>query len=62
MDLSGLIGLVLVLVIIGVCLHLLLTYVPMAAPIKTVITVLVVLACVLYLLHAVGLVSGHLLR
>lgn len=62
MELTGLISLVVVLVIVGVALHLLVTYIPMAPPIKTVITVLVVLACVLYLLRMAGLWSGPILR
>lgn len=62
MELSSLISAVIVLVIIGVVLYLLTTYIPMAAPIKTVITVLVVIACVLYLLRVAGVYSGPLLR
>jgi hypothetical protein len=44
-----------VLVICGVCLWLVQTYVPMAAPIKTVINVVVVLLLVLWLLNLFGL-------
>jgi len=43
-----------VLVIIGVCLYLVQTYVPMAAPIKTIITVVVVLFVCLWLLQIFG--------
>ena len=47
----------LVLVIVGVCLYLIQTYVPMAAPIKTLITVVVVLCCVLWLLGLFGVLD-----
>ncbi len=53
-----LIHVVIFLVIVGVCLYLITTYIPMAAPIKTVITVVVVIACCLYLLSAFGIGSG----
>jgi hypothetical protein len=48
------IGLLLTLIVVGVALYLIETYVPMAAPIKTVIRVVVVLVLVLYLLRAFG--------
>jgi hypothetical protein len=48
------IGVLLVLVIVGVCLYLVQTYIPMAAPIKTVITVVVVLMLCLWLLRVFG--------
>lgn len=48
---------IVVLVIVGVCLWLLNTYVPMAAPIKTIINVLVVLFLILWLLSAFGIFS-----
>jgi hypothetical protein len=43
------------LVVIGVCLWLVQTYIPMPAPIKTVITVVVVLLLVVWLLNLFGL-------
>ena len=52
------IGLLVVLVVVGVCLYLLNQYVPMAAPIKTIINVLVVLAVVIWLLQSFGLLDG----
>jgi hypothetical protein len=58
MTLSALITLVVVLVVLGVALYLLETYVPMSPPIKTVIRVVVILAIVLYLLQAAGLWRG----
>jgi hypothetical protein len=48
------IALLLTLILVGVALYLIETYVPMAAPIKTVIRVVVVLVLVLYLLRAFG--------
>lgn len=45
-----LISVVLILAVIGVLLWLLLTYVPMAAPFKQLITAVVVIAAVLWLL------------
>lgn len=56
-----LITIVITLMIVGVLLWLIETYVPMAAPIKTLIRVVVVLAAVIWVLQAVGLwgpVSG----
>ena len=58
-------SLILALVIIGVLLYLLNTYVPMAAPIKTIINVLVVLVVIVWILGATGLGGfrfGHLPR
>ncbi len=46
-----------VLIIVGVCLYLVQTYIPMAAPIKTVITVVVVLCLVIWLLQLFGVGS-----
>jgi hypothetical protein len=58
MDLTALISLLVVLVIVGVALYLIETYVPMAPPFKTVLRVVVVLALVLYLLQAFGIWRG----
>jgi hypothetical protein len=58
MTLTALISLIIGLVILGLALYLIETYVPMAAPIKTVLRVVVVLALVLYLLSAFGLWRG----
>lgn len=51
------IQILLVLVIVGVCLWMVQTYIPMAAPIKTVITVVVVLCLVVWLLQIFGIGS-----
>jgi len=53
----SLISLLLILIVIGVCLYLVETYVPMAAPIKTIIRVVVVLVVVLWLLQIFGVVG-----
>lgn len=49
------VALLLVLVLIGVGLYVIETYVPMSPPIKTVIRVVVVICVILYLLQAFGL-------
>lgn len=51
---------IVVLVVVGVCLYLLNTYVPMAPPIKTIINVLVVMVVILWLLRAFGLIHGDM--
>jgi hypothetical protein len=48
------IALLVLLVVVGVCLYLVETYVPLSPPIKVVIRVIVVLLLVLYLLKAFG--------
>lgn len=49
------IGILIVLIVVGVCLYLVQTYIPMAPPIKTVITVVVVLVLCLWLLRVFGI-------
>lgn len=56
----SLIGILIVLVVIGVVLYLVQTQIPMAAPIKTVITVVVVLACCIWLLQIAGVFAGNI--
>jgi hypothetical protein len=58
----SLLGLLILLVVIGFCLWLVTTYVPMAPPIKAIIVAVVVLVLVIYLLQATGLLSGQPLR
>jgi hypothetical protein len=48
------IGLILTLVVIGLCLYLVETYVPMSPPIKTALRVVVVICLVLWLLQLFG--------
>jgi hypothetical protein len=52
-----LIQLLLILVLIGVGLYLVNTYVPMAKPIKTILNVVVVLIVVFWLLEVFGLIG-----
>jgi hypothetical protein len=51
------IGVILTLVVIGVLLYLVETYIPMAAPIKTVIRIVVVIMLCLWLLQIFGLID-----
>jgi len=53
----SLIGLVLVLVLIGVALYLLETYIPMSPPIVILIRVVIVICVVLWLLQIFGVVG-----
>ena len=53
----SIITIIVVLVVIGLVLYLIETYVPMAQPIKTVLRVVVVLALCLWLLNAFGIVN-----
>jgi len=55
-----LIEIVIVLVIVGVVLYLINTYIPMAPPIKTILNVIVILIVCLWLLSVLGLFSGRL--
>lgn len=59
----SLIMLVLVLAVVGLCLYLIETYIPMAPPIKLVIRIVILIAVVLWLLQLFGVVGptvGHL--
>ena len=51
------IALVVLLVVVGLCLYLIETYIPLDPVIKTVIRVVVVLCVVLYLASAFGIVD-----
>ncbi len=51
------ISIMVVLVIVGLVLYLINTYIPMAKPVKTVLNVVVVLLLCLWLLNAFGIVS-----
>jgi hypothetical protein len=62
MALSGLVTLIIVLVIVGLALYLVETYIPMAPPIKTVLRVIVVLVLVVWLLGLIGVVTPLRLR
>jgi hypothetical protein len=52
-----LIQVIIVLVVIGLCLYLAETYIPMSAPIKTVLRVVVVLVLIIWLLQLFGIVG-----
>ena len=54
----SLISLVVVLIVVGVLLWLVNTYIPMDGKIKNIINVVVVIAVVLWLLQVFGLFSG----
>lgn len=54
-TLGGLIPILVVLVVLGLCLYLVKTYIPLDPAIKTVITVIVVLVLCLWLLRFAGL-------
>ena len=57
----SIITVVVVLIILGLCLYLVETYVPMSPPFKTVLRVVVVLLLVLWLLQAFG-ITGPVVR
>lgn len=54
----SLIAIILVIVIVGVLMWFINTYIPMARPIKTILNVVVVLALIIWVLSAFGLISG----
>jgi len=58
----SLIGLLLVLVIVGVVLYLIETHIPMAAPLKTIIRVVVVIVIIIWLLQLIGFVGPQVPR
>jgi len=53
-----LISLVVVLIVVGVLLWLVNSYIPMADSIKRILNIVVVIAVVLWLLNAFGLLAG----
>lgn len=54
----SLIGLVVVLIVVGVLLWLVETYIPMAPPLKMIIRAVVVIVVILWLLQVFGLLSS----
>lgn len=54
----SLVSLVIVLIVVGVLLWLVNTYIPMDQKIKTIINVVVVIAVVLWLLQVFGVLGG----
>jgi hypothetical protein len=53
-----LVSLVIVLIVVGMALYLINTYIPMASSIKTILNVVVVVAVCVWVLQAVGLWSS----
>jgi hypothetical protein len=53
----SLITVVVVLIVVGVLLWLVNTYIPMASPIKAILNVVVVIAVILWLLSVFGILS-----
>lgn len=53
-----LLNVVLTLVVVGVVLWLINTYIPMQSTIKTILNVVVVIAVVIWLLYGFGIISG----
>jgi hypothetical protein len=58
----GLLSVFLVLIVLGVVLYLVKAYVPMDPPIRTVLTVVVVLALCIWLLRVFGVANVPALR
>lgn len=54
----SLISVVIVLIVIGFLLWLVNTYIPMASPIKTILNVVVIIAVIIWLLSAIGVIHG----
>jgi hypothetical protein len=54
----SLIGLIIVLVVVGVALWVINSYIPMAAPVKTILNVVVVAILCLWLLQAFGVLGS----
>jgi hypothetical protein len=54
----SLLTIVLVLIIVGVLLWLVNTYIPMAGSIKSILNIVVVICVIVWLLSAFGLISG----
>lgn len=52
-----LVGIIIVLMLVGVLLWAINTYVPMAAPIKTLMNIVVVVVLVLWLVESIGLIG-----
>jgi undecaprenyl pyrophosphate phosphatase UppP len=55
----SLITIILVLIVVGVVLWLINSYIPMASSIKTILNVVVVLAVIVWLLQVFGIIGGR---
>lgn len=58
----SIVSLIVVLVVVGAILYCINTLVPMDARVKSVINVIILVAVLIWLLQAVGLLSGHAFR
>jgi hypothetical protein len=54
----SLITIIIVLVIVGVLLWLINTYIPMAGSIKTILNIVVIICVIVWLLSAFGIING----
>lgn len=54
----SLLSVVIVLIVVGLLLWLINTYVPMASSIKSILNVVVIIAVIVWLLQAFGVISG----
>lgn len=54
----SILSIILTLAVVGFILWLVVTYIPMPAPFKTVIVVIAVIALILWLVNGLGLVGG----
>ncbi len=58
----SLVSIVLVLIVVGVILWLINSFIPMAGPIKTILNLVVVIVVILWLLSAFGIIHGFNFR
>jgi hypothetical protein len=56
---SGLLGLMLTLAIFGLIAYLILNFIPMPPPVKTIIMAIMVIILIIWLLGFVGVGGGH---
>jgi hypothetical protein len=54
----SLISIVIVLIVVGFLMWLVNNYIPMASPIKTILNAVVVIAIIIWLLSALGIIHG----
>ena len=54
----SLISIVIVLIVVGFLMWLVNNYIPMASPIKTILNAIVVIAVIIWLLSALGVIHG----
>ncbi len=54
----SLVTIVIVLIVVGFALSLINTYIPMAGPIKSILNFVVIIAVILWLLSALGIIHG----